>query len=144
MYNVFSTSSSSTTARPDGSDNDEAPRAKKARKEEQESKKLTRSCAECRRRRIRCDSTDPPCGQCTWYKVPSLCHYPTRRKRNVPSQEYAGFSPPNVNLTRHAKLLLDLLLPSQHNWKRRIESSRTCFPLSRLWTHCLHQPETSS
>ncbi|KAH8794623.1 hypothetical protein BGZ57DRAFT_866798 [Hyaloscypha finlandica] len=53
---------------------------------------LTRSCAECRRRRIKCDSTGPPCGQCSWYKVQGACRFPARRGRNVPSSRHDTFS----------------------------------------------------
>jgi Fungal Zn(2)-Cys(6) binuclear cluster domain len=49
---------------------------------------LTRSCAECRRRRIKCDSLGPPCGQCSWYKVEDACYFPARRRRNVPASRF--------------------------------------------------------
>lgn len=93
METVFESLSSASRVVPAGSfENREEPsrsRSKKApRADVQKYGRLTRSCAECRRRRIKCDSTDPPCGQCTWYKVPDACYYPTRQKRTVPSQEY--------------------------------------------------------
>ncbi|EUC41474.1 hypothetical protein COCMIDRAFT_66973, partial [Bipolaris oryzae ATCC 44560] len=43
----------------------------------------TRSCAECRRRRIRCDGEQIPCAQCVYYQVPERCHYPQRQYRRV-------------------------------------------------------------
>lgn len=43
----------------------------------------TRSCAECRRRRIRCEGHTTPCRQCVYYQVPHLCHYPVRKRRHV-------------------------------------------------------------
>ncbi|CAM1502505.1 Fc.00g044890.m01.CDS01 [Cosmosporella sp. VM-42] len=53
----------------------------------------TQSCAECRRRRIRCDGHSTPCRQCIYYQVPQLCHYPTRKIRNAPSlKAYAELS----------------------------------------------------
>jgi hypothetical protein len=91
MYSVFSIGSPPSVGPERGRDDDErSPPYKMPRPDEPQSGKLTRSCAECRRRRIRCDSTGPPCGQCTWYKVADLCRYPTRRRRNVPSQQYSS------------------------------------------------------
>ncbi|KAH7129719.1 fungal-specific transcription factor domain-containing protein [Dactylonectria estremocensis] len=43
--------------------------------------KSTSSCAECRRRRIRCEGLTTPCRQCVYYQVPHLCHYPPRKSR---------------------------------------------------------------
>jgi hypothetical protein len=91
METVFEISSASNVVRERSHDGKGASRSKKPRTDGQEPGKLTRSCAECRRRRIKCDSTDPPCGQCTWYKVSNACYYPTRQKRTVPSQEYSVF-----------------------------------------------------
>lgn len=88
METVFSISLASNAVRERSPEDRKASRPKKARTEGHEWVKTTRSCAECRRRRIRCDSTDPPCGQCTWYKAPDACYYPTRQKRTVPTQEY--------------------------------------------------------
>ncbi|KAE9369807.1 hypothetical protein N431DRAFT_560544 [Stipitochalara longipes BDJ] len=87
METVFEINSAANVVRERSHDDRNTSRSKKARTDRQKSEKLTRSCAECRRRRIKCDSTDPPCGQCTWYKVPGACYYPTRQKRTVPSQE---------------------------------------------------------
>ncbi|KAJ6195925.1 fungal-specific transcription factor domain-containing protein [Bipolaris maydis] len=47
------------------------------------SSRKTRSCAECRRRRIRCDGEQVPCAQCVYYQVPERCYYPQRQYRRV-------------------------------------------------------------
>ncbi|KAG5775996.1 hypothetical protein H9Q73_010338 [Fusarium xylarioides] len=50
------------------------------------------SCAECRRRRVKCEGQTFPCRQCVYYLVPHLCHYPARKKRH------------NVSIKSHAEL----------------------------------------
>lgn len=55
-------------------------------------RRRTRSCAECRRRRIRCDGQTVPCSQCVYYQVVDRCHYPQRRERRVPTTKYALLS----------------------------------------------------
>ncbi|KAF4342795.1 lactose regulatory lac9 [Fusarium beomiforme] len=47
------------------------------------SDRRTHSCAECRRRRIRCDGKQVPCSQCLYYQVPDRCYYPQRQSRRV-------------------------------------------------------------
>lgn len=46
----------------------------------------TNACVECRRRKIRCDGTQP-CGQCMWYQHPELCSYSKPAQRVVPSRK---------------------------------------------------------
>ncbi|EOD49589.1 putative fungal specific transcription factor domain-containing protein [Neofusicoccum parvum UCRNP2] len=46
----------------------------------------TNACVECRRRKIRCDGTQP-CGQCLWYQHPELCSYSKPAQRVVPSRK---------------------------------------------------------
>ncbi|KKY18315.1 putative fungal specific transcription factor domain containing protein [Diplodia seriata] len=46
----------------------------------------TNACVECRRRKIRCDGTQP-CGQCLWYQHPELCSYAKPAQRVVPSRK---------------------------------------------------------
>ncbi|KAG4274547.1 hypothetical protein FPRO04_09214 [Fusarium proliferatum] len=67
------------------------------------------SCAECRRRRVKCEGQTFPCRQCVYYLVPHLCHYPARKKRH------------NVSIKSHAELtesfakarkVIEALLPS--------------------------------
>lgn len=41
--------------------------------------KTTKSCFECRRRKIRCDG-NLPCDKCTYYEVP-ICQYHPRKRR---------------------------------------------------------------
>jgi hypothetical protein len=45
------------------------------------------ACVECRRRKIRCDGTQP-CGQCQWYQHPELCNYSKPAQRIVPSRKF--------------------------------------------------------
>ncbi|KAG9252927.1 uncharacterized protein F5Z01DRAFT_168452 [Emericellopsis atlantica] len=73
-----------------------------------ESGRKTQSCAECRRRRIRCSGRVVPCSQCVYYQVTDRCHYPPRRTRQAPSAKaYAELS------TAHeiAQGILDRLFP---------------------------------
>lgn len=44
------------------------------------------ACVECRRRKIRCDGTQP-CGQCQWYQHPEACNYSKPAQRVVPSRK---------------------------------------------------------
>ncbi|KAF2199375.1 hypothetical protein GQ43DRAFT_376408 [Delitschia confertaspora ATCC 74209] len=44
------------------------------------------ACVECRRRKIRCDGTQP-CGQCQWYQHPEACGYSKPAQRVVPSRK---------------------------------------------------------
>ncbi|KAF1985170.1 hypothetical protein K402DRAFT_455161 [Aulographum hederae CBS 113979] len=44
------------------------------------------ACVECRRRKIRCDGTQP-CGQCQWYQHPEACSYSKPAQRVVPSRK---------------------------------------------------------
>ncbi|OCK81624.1 hypothetical protein K432DRAFT_295065 [Lepidopterella palustris CBS 459.81] len=44
------------------------------------------ACVECRRRKIRCDGTQP-CGQCQWYQHPDACGYSKPAQRVVPSRK---------------------------------------------------------
>ncbi|KAH7209882.1 hypothetical protein DER44DRAFT_839580 [Fusarium oxysporum] len=71
--------------------------------------RATSSCAECRRRRVKCEGQTFPCRQCVYYLVPHLCHYPARKKRH------------NVSIKSHAELtdsyakarkVIEMLFPS--------------------------------
>ncbi|KAM0343529.1 hypothetical protein ACHAPU_008424 [Fusarium lateritium] len=71
--------------------------------------RATSSCAECRRRRVKCEGQTTPCRQCVYYLVPHLCHYPARKRRQ------------NVTLKSHVELaeaysraqkIIDTLFPS--------------------------------
>ena len=44
------------------------------------------ACVECRRRKIRCDGSQP-CGQCQWYQHPEACGYSKPAQRVVPSRK---------------------------------------------------------
>ncbi|KAH7110845.1 fungal-specific transcription factor domain-containing protein [Dendryphion nanum] len=44
------------------------------------------ACIECRRRKIRCDGTQP-CGQCQWNQHPRACSYSKPTQRFIPSRK---------------------------------------------------------
>lgn len=45
------------------------------------------ACAECKRRKIRCDGRQP-CGQCVGCRSPKPCYYDKHRQRVIPSRKY--------------------------------------------------------
>jgi hypothetical protein len=53
------------------------------------SKRITtpHACAECKRRKIRCDGRQP-CGQCLGCRSPKPCYYDKHRQRVIPSRKY--------------------------------------------------------
>ncbi|KAL2828380.1 fungal-specific transcription factor domain-containing protein [Aspergillus pseudoustus] len=68
--------------------------------------RATSSCAECRRRRIRCDGLTTPCQQCAYYQVPHLCHYPPRKaRRNVSLRSHAELSDAHTKSQKIIKTL---------------------------------------
>ncbi|KAL2210131.1 hypothetical protein CC79DRAFT_1394415, partial [Sarocladium strictum] len=74
------------------------------------SERKTRSCAECRRRRIRCDGLTVPCGQCVYYQVIDRCFYPQRKERRAPTaQAFDELSDQNDS----ARRVLQSLFPGQ-------------------------------
>jgi hypothetical protein len=46
------------------------------------------ACAECKRRKIRCDGRQP-CGQCLGCRSPKPCYYDKHRQRVIPSRKCA-------------------------------------------------------
>jgi len=44
------------------------------------------ACAECKRRKIRCDGRQP-CGQCLGCRSPKPCYYDKHRQRVIPSRK---------------------------------------------------------
>ncbi|KAH6887650.1 fungal-specific transcription factor domain-containing protein [Thelonectria olida] len=70
---------------------------------------VTSACAECRRRRIKCDGLSVPCRQCNYYQVPHLCHFPPRKTRNSVSwRVHAGVS----ETLDKARKVLSIAFPS--------------------------------
>jgi hypothetical protein len=55
------------------------------------SKRITtpHACAECKRRKIRCDGRQP-CGQCLGCRSPKPCFYDKHRQRVIPSRKYGA------------------------------------------------------
>jgi hypothetical protein len=58
------------------------------------SKRITtpHACAECKRRKIRCDGRQP-CGQCLGCRSPKPCYYDKHRQRVIPSRKYEHLNP---------------------------------------------------
>src|SRR5256885_7999104 len=46
------------------------------------------ACAECKRRKVRCDGKSP-CGNCQRCRCADQCYYPGPRQRLLPSRKYA-------------------------------------------------------
>lgn len=57
------------------------------------------ACVECRRRKIRCDGTQP-CGQCQWYQHPEACGYSKPAQRVVPSRKLVDKLTSNIEQYR--------------------------------------------
>ncbi|KAF2816058.1 uncharacterized protein BDZ99DRAFT_406510 [Mytilinidion resinicola] len=85
---MFHTFQSSVALRSPGSAGDLGEQAKPAARSTG-SRRISTSnaCVECRRRKIRCDGTQP-CGQCRWYQHPEACAYSKPAQRVVPSRNY--------------------------------------------------------
>ncbi|KAF2011010.1 hypothetical protein BU24DRAFT_50955 [Aaosphaeria arxii CBS 175.79] len=67
------------------------------------------ACVECRRRKIRCDGTQP-CGQCQWYQHPEACGYSKPAQRVVPSRKLVDKLSNNIE---QYKAVLAKLYPSK-------------------------------
>ncbi|KAF2083134.1 hypothetical protein K490DRAFT_11732, partial [Saccharata proteae CBS 121410] len=67
------------------------------------------ACVECRRRKIRCDGTQP-CGQCLWYQHPEACSYAKPAQRVIPSRKLVDKLSGQVE---QYKLVLHRLFPAK-------------------------------
>ncbi|KAF1995736.1 hypothetical protein P154DRAFT_335463 [Amniculicola lignicola CBS 123094] len=67
------------------------------------------ACVECRRRKIRCDGTQP-CGQCQWYQHPEACGYSKPAQRVVPSRKLVDKLSNNIEQYR---AILNKLYPTK-------------------------------
>ena len=77
------------------------------------SKRITtpHACAECKRRKIRCDGRQP-CGQCLGCRSPKPCFYDKHRQRVIPSRKYeSSICTWNHLLTRISGLSMHYLSP---------------------------------
>ena len=81
---MFHTFQSSTGRRSPGTDDGLA--GKPTRTTGSRRISTSNACVECRRRKIRCDGTQP-CGQCQWYQHPEACGYSKPAQRVVPSRK---------------------------------------------------------
>ncbi|KAF2119935.1 fungal-specific transcription factor domain-containing protein [Lophiotrema nucula] len=82
---MFHTFQSSLGVRSPGSEGDGSA-SKPARTAGSRRISTSNACVECRRRKIRCDGTQP-CGQCQWYQHPEACGYSKPAQRVVPSRK---------------------------------------------------------
>lgn len=81
---MFHTFQSSVGLRSPGADTDSS--GKPTRPAGSRRISTSNACVECRRRKIRCDGTQP-CGQCQWYQHPEACGYSKPAQRVVPSRK---------------------------------------------------------
>ncbi|KAL6707445.1 hypothetical protein ACN47E_004015 [Coniothyrium glycines] len=81
MFHTFQTSAG---LRSPGADTDSS--GKPSRPPGSRRISTSNACVECRRRKIRCDGTQP-CGQCQWYQHPEACGYSKPAQRVVPSRK---------------------------------------------------------
>lgn len=82
---MFHTFQSSVALRSPGAEGDGSPN-KPSRAAGSRRISTSNACVECRRRKIRCDGTQP-CGQCQWYQHPEACGYSKPAQRVVPSRK---------------------------------------------------------
>lgn len=82
---MFHTFQSSVGLRSPGADGDGSA-SKPARAAGSRRISTSNACVECRRRKIRCDGSQP-CGQCQWYQHPEACGYSKPAQRVVPSRK---------------------------------------------------------
>ncbi|KAF2843697.1 hypothetical protein M501DRAFT_920109, partial [Patellaria atrata CBS 101060] len=82
MFHTFQSSVALRSPDQTGSDGG----AKPARASGSRRISTSNACVECRRRKIRCDGTQP-CGQCQWYQHPEACSYSKPAQRVVPSRK---------------------------------------------------------
>ncbi|KAF2750044.1 hypothetical protein M011DRAFT_397715 [Sporormia fimetaria CBS 119925] len=105
MFHTFQTSAGlrSPGAESDGSSN-KPSRATGSRRIS-----TSNACVECRRRKIRCDGTQP-CGQCQWYQHPEACGYSKPAQRVVPSRKLVDKLTTNIE---QYKTVLSKLYPTK-------------------------------
>ncbi|KAF2466365.1 uncharacterized protein BDR25DRAFT_77772 [Lindgomyces ingoldianus] len=92
------------------------------------------ACVECRRRKIRCDGTQP-CGQCQWYQHPEACGYSKPAQRVVPSRKLVDKLSSNIE---QYKSVLARLYPAKD-----LESLAS-LPREELLDLALSQPAVGS
>ncbi|KAF2874204.1 fungal-specific transcription factor domain-containing protein [Massariosphaeria phaeospora] len=105
---MFHTFQSSVGLRSPGAEGD-GPGGKPARAAGSRRISTSNACVECRRRKIRCDGTQP-CGQCQWYQHPEACGYSKPAQRVVPSRKLVDKLSNNIE---QYKTILAKLYPSK-------------------------------
>ncbi|KAK3180577.1 hypothetical protein K4F52_008043 [Lecanicillium sp. MT-2017a] len=94
-------------------ENPQAPQAPQAAQAAPPLGKVTKTCVECRRRKIRCDG-NLPCNKCIYYMVP-VCEYSPRKRRQFASPRPLSTSQPTaVQHASPSEVILQKLFPSQH------------------------------
>ncbi|CAO2652394.1 Nn.00g006770.m01.CDS01 [Neocucurbitaria sp. VM-36] len=144
---MFHTFQSSVGLRSPGADTDSS--GKPTRPAGSRRISTSNACVECRRRKIRCDGSQP-CGQCQWYQHPEACGYSKPAQRVVPSRKLVDKLSNNIeqyksvltklyggkNLESLAALpreeLLDLALSSPVNNLTTSPSAVDCQALSDI------------
>ncbi|PVH99677.1 hypothetical protein DM02DRAFT_656153 [Periconia macrospinosa] len=104
---MFHTFQSSTGLRSPGADDGTSgkpPRTAGSRRIS-----TSNACVECRRRKIRCDGSQP-CGQCQWYQHPEACGYSKPAQRVVPSRKLVDKLSSNIE---QYKAVLTKLYPAK-------------------------------
>lgn len=97
------------------------------------------ACAECKRRKIRCDGRQP-CGQCVGCRSPKSCYYDKHRQRVIPSRKYdtcAFYMLPYVLIEVEPSML------SLSPWKNAVPFYEDFIQIERCNSYC-HCREMSS
>ncbi|KAF2261755.1 hypothetical protein CC78DRAFT_340231 [Lojkania enalia] len=105
---MFHTFQSSVGVRSPGAEGD-GTATKPARAAGSRRISTSNACVECRRRKIRCDGTQP-CGQCQWYQHPEACGYSKPAQRVVPSRKLVDKLSADIE---QFKSVLNKLYPSK-------------------------------
>lgn len=93
------------------------------------------ACAECKRRKIRCDGRQP-CGQCLGCRSPKPCYYDKHRQRVIPSRKYVHVSGFQAALCKSDQLL-ELSMPYHSRWRNVGVYSNGCIPIEKCSLCCL-------
>ncbi|KAF1954773.1 hypothetical protein CC80DRAFT_549955 [Byssothecium circinans] len=104
MFHTFQSSAGLRSPGADDGTSGKPPRSAGSRRIS-----TSNACIECRRRKIRCDGSQP-CGQCQWYQHPEACGYSKPAQRVVPSRKLVDKLSGNIE---QYKSILAKLYPSK-------------------------------
>jgi hypothetical protein len=101
------------------------------------SKRITtpHACAECKRRKIRCDGQQP-CGQCLSSRAPKRCFYDKHRQRVIPSRKYVISFVSIMNQIADDLINLGLWKPCHNPWKNAVQFSSVFILTTRCPLYC--------